>query len=220
MKNLSAISLIALMVVLASCKDAKRYHDEMDKPSRSGQTEALLDIVTFQNELNVQFRDAESSPLPDRYRKDFEGLDFFEPDTNFRVMAYLEKTPDALPFLMPTTTDRKSTERVYGIARFKLGQRDLQLEVYQSQELEDNEEYKDYLFLPFTDKTNGLTTYTGGRYIDLNVPTGDSILIDFNKAYNPYCVYNKKYSCPLVPKVNHLDVEINAGLKMFQKKGS
>lgn len=219
MKNAFNFTLIALIVLFGGCKDHKKYHDEKGHPASTGQTAALEDIVLFQNELNAQFRDADASPLPDRYRKDFEGLDFFDPDTNFRVMAHLERTPDALPFLMPTTTERTSEERVYGIAHFSLGQKDLQLEIYQSPEMEGEEEYEDYLFLPFTDDTNGQTTYTGGRYIDLSIPRGDSILIDFNKAYNPYCVYNKKYSCPLVPEVNHLEVEINAGVKMFQKKG-
>ncbi len=205
-------------MVFSGCKDAKRYHDEMGTQQESGQSEALRDISAFQIELNAQFSDADTSPLPDRYRKDFTGLDFFDPDTNFRVMAYLEKTPDALPFLMPTTTERTSKERVYGIARFTLENYELQLEIYQSPELIDDQEYTDYLFLPFTDKTNGNSTYSGGRYIDLSIPEGDSILIDFNKAYNPYCVYNKKYSCPLVPQVNHLAVEVNAGVKMFHKK--
>ncbi|MGB5236226.1 MAG: DUF1684 domain-containing protein [Flavobacteriaceae bacterium] len=218
MKNAFELILIALIVVIAGCKDSKRYHDKKDKMSGFDKTEVLLDISSFQDELNAQFRDPDSSPLPDRYRKDFKGLEFFDPDTNYRVMAYLERTPDALPFLMPTTTERISKERVYGIARFRLGHHDLQLEIYQSPELQNEEEYEDYLFLPYTDNTNGQTTYAGGRYMDLTIPQGDSILIDFNKSYNPYCVYNKKYSCPLVPKVNHLDVEIRAGVKMFQKK--
>jgi uncharacterized protein (DUF1684 family) len=65
------------------------------------------------------------------------------------------------------------------------------------------------------DDTNGAETYAGGRYIDLAIPGGDSIVIDFNRAYNPYCAYNKKYSCPLVPKVNTLTTEIRAGVKAF-----
>ncbi|MBT8209399.1 MAG: DUF1684 domain-containing protein, partial [Eudoraea sp.] len=74
---------------------------------------ALQEIDSFQQQLNAQFRDPDKSPLPDRYRKSFNGLDFFEADTNYRVWAHLEYTPDAVPFLMPTTTDRKSTEVVY-----------------------------------------------------------------------------------------------------------
>ena len=83
-------------------------------------------------------------------------------------------------------------------------------------ELLDDEEFVDYLFLPFTDLTNGEATYAGGRYIDLAIPDGDTLIIDFNKSYNPYCAYNKKYSCPIVPKVNHLEIDINAGVKAFK----
>jgi len=78
------------------------------------------------------------------------------------------------------------------------------------------EEYRDYLFLPFTDLTNGEQTYMGGRYLDLSIPEGDTIVLDFNRAYNPYCVYNKKYSCPLVPPVNALNTKISAGIKDFE----
>jgi hypothetical protein len=122
-----------------------------------------------------------------------------------------------MPFLMPTTTERKSEEVVYGVVHFQLNGEEHQLEVYRNKELMLQEEHKDYLFLPFTDNTNGEETYAGGRYIDLSVPKGDSIRIDFNKAYNPYCAYNKKYSCPIVPSVNALDTKVLAGVKDFKK---
>jgi uncharacterized protein (DUF1684 family) len=80
------------------------------------------------------------------------------------------------------------------------------------------EAYVDYLFLPFSDATNGNETYSGGRYIDLRIPTSDSVLIDFNKAYNPYCAYNPKYSCPIVPKQNRLPIPVRAGVKAFTIK--
>jgi uncharacterized protein (DUF1684 family) len=81
----------------------------------------------------------------------------------------------------------------------------------------NTEGLEDYLFLPFLDDTNGETTYGGGRYIDLRIPKGDSMEIDFNRAYNPYCVYNDKYSCPIVPRDNYIDLKVEAGLKMFEK---
>ncbi len=197
------------------CKE-KRYHDEQDQNQLQTGTEALADIIKFQKKMNGEFRDPETSPLPDRYRKDFTGLDFFSPDTTYRVMAKFTRTPEALPFLMPTTTERQSEEVVYGVLEFMLNGRSHKLEVYQNQELKQQEQYRDYLFLPFADLTNGEETYGGGRYLDLSIPEGDSILIDFNKAYNPYCAYNPKYSCPLVPKQNRLDIAIKAGVKTFK----
>ena len=78
--------------------------------------------------------------------------------------------------------------------------------------------YENSLFVPFTDLTNGKETYGGGRYMDVEIPEGDSIVLDFNKAYNPYCAYSTNYSCPIPPKENDLPISINAGLKIKEKK--
>ncbi|MEM9000968.1 MAG: DUF1684 domain-containing protein [Bacteroidota bacterium] len=174
--------------------------------------------MKFQKGLNAEFKNPETSPLPDKYRKHFNGLDFFEPDTNYIIKARFERTPNARPFLMPTTTDRKTKEVLYGIAHFELHDARHRLEVYQSLELLDQEGYELNLFLPFLDDTNGNETYGGGRYIDIEIPHGEVLTIDFNKAYNPYCAYNKKYSCPLVPRQNYLRTSVRAGVKAFNKE--
>ncbi|MDC6352470.1 DUF1684 domain-containing protein [Zeaxanthinibacter sp. PT1] len=212
----TVLHFIIILLISVSCRDAKKYHDTPAVTPETAETPEE-EILLFQQEMNRQFRDPESSPLPDRYRADFEGLDFYEPDTNFRVVARLERTPEALPFSMPTTTDRLALEVVYGVAYFELQGETYQLEVYQEAGSADEADTS-YLFLPFTDLTNGEETYSGGRYLDLDIPDGDSLLIDFNRAYNPYCVYNKKYSCPIVPKVNHLATAVRAGLKDFDPK--
>ena len=198
-----------------SCGQKKKYHNQ--EVSYKGLPESIQEILRYQKNQNESFKDPETSPLPDRFRKDFESLDFFKPDTNFIVKAKLERIPDAKPFLMPSTTGEKTIEVLYGIAHFKLNGQQYQLEVYQTPELMDEAGYEDYLFLPFQDETNGDETYGGGRYLDLRIPEGDSLTIDFNRAYNPYCVYNKKYSCPLVPRQNHLKARIFAGVKDFKK---
>lgn len=205
------------LLVMISCKQDKKYHDEKEIETAYVSQNTLKDILDFQSKLNEEFKNPETSPLPDRYRKEFESLDFFQPDTSYVVKAKFVLTPEALPFLMPTTTDRKSEEVVYGIAHFQLNGKEHRLEIYQNKKLMLEEEYKDYLFLPFTDQTNAEESYAGGRYIDLSIPKTDSILIDFNKAYNPYCAYNKKYSCPIVPSVNALDIKVLAGVKDFKK---
>ena len=79
------------------------------------------------------------------------------------------------------------------------------------------DDYEDYLFLPFLDETNGLESYGGGRYINVRIPEGDTMIIDFNKSYNPFCAYNDKYSCPIVPRENYLKTRIEAGVKGFAK---
>ena len=208
--------LIFSLGLLLACKEEKRYHDVNSTKLETIKSDKLADILVFQKELNKEYKDPETSPLPDRYRKDFETLDFFPPDTNYVITAEFIRTPDALPFSMPTTTERESMEVVYGIAKFNLNGEAVELEIYQSPELIEQEKYRKYLFLPFTDETNGKDTYEGGRYLDLTIPEGKDIILDFNKAYNPYCAYNKKYSCPLVPSVNHISTRIEAGVRAFE----
>ena len=91
------------------------------------------------------------------------------------------------------------------------------LNLYRNLDDQDLEGYEDYLFLPFIDHTNAESTYGGGRYVDARIPEGNTIEIDFNKAYNPYCAYNEKYSCPIVPRQNYLPIEVKAGVKAFAK---
>jgi uncharacterized protein (DUF1684 family) len=82
-------------------------------------------------------------------------------------------------------------------------------------------QYKDHLFIPFTDATSGEGTYESGRYIDLDIKdiTDNKFTIDFNKAYNPYCAYvTGRYNCPIPPVENRLAVAIRAGEKAFGKK--
>lgn len=210
--------VLILSVLMWSCDDGKRYHVAAKQDLQQRPKTAVEDILAFQEGLNTQFKDPDESPLPDRYRIHFERLDFFVPDTTYRVWAKLKRSPEALPFEMPTTTDRLARERKFGVLSFRLHGEMVTLEVYQSPDLMQQEAYVDYLFLPFSDATNGRETYSGGRYIDLRIPAADSILIDFNKAYNPYCAYNPKYSCPIVPKVNRLDFPVYAGVKAFVVK--
>lgn len=216
-KKLIYFSIVLLMFV--SCSDGKRYQKEEEISKKAAVTSTYdfeLDIKNHQKMLNEEYANPKTSPLYDRHRVDFEGLDFFAPDERFRVKAHLIVTPNTTPFMMPTTNKKvEKEERVYGILEFELLSKTYQLEVYQSSDLMKTTQYADYLFLPFTDLTNGKETYGGGRYIDLRIPKSDSIIVDFNKSYNPFCAYNVNYTCPKVPKVNHLEVAIQAGVKKF-----
>ncbi|MFL0354633.1 DUF1684 domain-containing protein [Xanthomarina sp. GH4-25] len=177
----------------------------------------ILGETEFQKKMNADFKDATKSPLKDKDRKDFKELDFFKFDSTYIVSATLKRTPDSKWFKMRTTTDRVSQERVFGILTFFLKGKEHQLNIFQGKDLMQKEEYADYLFLPFLDLTNGDASYGGGRYIDLRIPEGDTLIIDFNTAYNPLCAYNEKYSCPIVPRENYLNIEVKAGVKDFVK---
>jgi uncharacterized protein (DUF1684 family) len=210
-------ALILMVVLSFGCKEGKKYHDEKDEITAETTSDKIATVFKFQQSLNAEFKNPEQSPLPDRFRSEFETLDFFAPDTTYVVTANLIRTPEALPFLMPTNTGRTSEEVVYGIVTFTLKGKEYSLEVYQNTELVEDKDYVDYLFLPFSDQTNGNETYGGGRYLDLRIPEGNTLVLDFNQAYNPYCAYNPKYSCPIVPKVNTLETKILAGVKDFKK---
>ena len=180
----------------------------------------LIGKTEYQQKLNASYKDATKSPLKKKDLKKFKGLDFFPVDSSFIVTAKLIKTENAPTFEMATTTDRKPLYKEFGKLNFTLQGQNHQLTIYQSQDDLQDEEYKDYLFLPFTDDTSGNESYGGGRYMDVmvtDIQKNNTIQLNFNNTYNPYCAYNDKFSCPLTPRKNHLDIEIKAGIKIFKK---
>ena len=172
-------------------------------------------LEEFQRNMNAKFSDPELTPLSKDDLAKFKKLDFFEIDSAFLVKAHFLRTPAEAPFKMETTTNRKPVYVKYGELYFNIKGKDFKLDVFQNQELISDPEYYNYLFLPFTDLTNGESTYSGGRYLDLRIPEGDSIFLNFNKAYNPYCAYNGDFSCPIVPAENNLEIAVTAGVKNF-----
>ncbi|QHI36202.1 hypothetical protein IMCC3317_15610 [Kordia antarctica] len=185
--------------------------------SCSQEKTALIGETEFQRELNAEYKDASTSPLKPKDLKTFNALAFFPVNDTFKVTASFKLTPDSKPFKMKTSTARTPIYKCYGIATFKLNGKEYSLEIYKNQDPNQDPKYKDDLFLPFTDETNGFASYGGGRYIDLTIPAGNTIEINFNNAYNPYCAYSDRYSCPVPPRVNFLKTEINAGVKAFEK---
>jgi uncharacterized protein (DUF1684 family) len=173
----------------------------------------------YRAELNAEYADSASTPLLLEDWKVFTELPFYDIDTAFYVVAQFEKAKRQKAFEMKTTTDRKPIYKLYGTATFKIKGEEFTLQIYQNQKLKKTDKYKDYLFLPFTDLTGGDGTYPGGRFIDLRIPKGKTIVIDFNKAYNPLCAYNHKYSCPIPPVENFLETRIEAGMKYSSTYG-
>lgn len=153
-------------------------------------------------------------------KKDKKYFHFFVPNEKYRVKAAFIKLTDTVGFIMKTSGTKDKKFYRYGLIRFSINDTTLQLTLFQSQQLMTDSVYKNYLFLPFTDLTSGEESYGGGRYLDplLDEIKGNSIIIDFNKAYNPYCAYATGYNCPIPPRENDLPVPIKAGEKEFAKK--
>lgn len=173
------------------------------------------DAEKFQKEINAEYADAKTSPLTASDLATFKSLDFYSINEKYFVMATFLRTDKEKPFGMKTSTERTPTYVKYGEVYFTIDGKSLKLNVYKNIELSKKKEYKDYLFLPYSDLTSGNESYIGGKYIDLKIPKGNTIAIDFNTSYNPYCAYNHKYSCPKVPLENDLNIEIKAGVKKF-----
>jgi uncharacterized protein (DUF1684 family) len=172
-------------------------------------------VEKFQNELNAEYADSKTSPLLPEDLNAFKSLDFYPANEKFFVAAKFVRTANEQPFEMKTSTDRKPLYVKYGEAHFSIEGQFFKLNIYRNIELSKKEQYKDYLFLPFSDLTCGDESYIGGKYIDLKIPQGDTVVIDFNRSYNPYCAYSPKYSCPKVPLENDLKIAIRAGVKKF-----
>ncbi len=179
-----------------------------EKWSRTG-------VEDFQRTLNSEYIDPKESPLMKSDLATFKTLDFFPINEEFAVSARLVKSTNEKAFQMKTSTARLPIYKKYGELHFVLKGKAFVLNVYQNQDLIKTPGYEKNLFLPFSDLTCGKESYIGGRYIDMKIPESDTILIDFNTAYNPYCAYNHMYSCPLVPMENDLNIAIEAGVKKF-----
>lgn len=198
------IGLFVFFIAFLSCKNDRR--------------KAVLGASDFQIEMNTKFKDASKSPLTKKGLKEFNGLDFFTINNTFKVQATLNKIIDGPIVEFPTTTERVALYTKYGVLSFSIAGKEFELVVYK--DVKPKPEYADYLFLPFLDTTNGKTSYKGGRFVDLyitDISKDNTIVIDFNKAYNPYCAYSDRYSCPITPRDNFLDIDINAGVKAYKK---
>lgn len=173
----------------------------------------FLEIENFQKNLDKEYLDPKETPLRGDNFKNFKKHPFFPIDMKYRVTAKFVKTENAQPFELPTSSGKTKAYKEYGKATFKLDGELYTLTLYQSLALIKQEKYKNDLFLPFRDATNEKETYGGGKYLDLKIPKGDTIVLDFNQSYHPYCAYNAyDYNCPIVPEENKLPVEIRAGV--------
>ena len=152
--------------------------------------------------------------------KDKSLISFFPVNEKYLINCKFERTINSPWFRMESSGQIKRNYRVYGIIHFTINDTAVTLNIYQSQDLMTTEQYREHLFIPFTDATSGQETYESGRYIDLDIKDikNDKVLIDFNRAYNPYCAYvSGKYNCPIPPAENRLVVAIRAGEKAFGK---
>ncbi len=176
--------------------------------------QAIRDIKIFQKNLNKEYLSPKETPLRGSNFNNFKQHPFFPINLKYRVLADFIKYENTLPFEIPTSSGKTKTYREFAKLHFNIDSTPYTLTVFQNVELSKKEEYKDYLFLPFRDLTNGHETYGGGKYLDLKIPNTNKIIIDFNLSYQPFCAYNATdYNCPIVPTENQLPIKIEAGVR-------
>lgn len=172
-------------------------------------------IENIRAERNAEMKDSAESPLKENEIKKFKALNFYAIDQQYKVLVKFTRLKKQKKFKMKTSGTKTPEYIVYGYISFNLLGKSHKLFIYQNVELSKKKEFEDYLFLPFTDNTNGSETYGGGRYIDLTIPKTTTFWIDFNLCYNPYCAYTTGYNCPVPPPENYLNIEVKAGEKLL-----
>ena len=181
-------------------------------------TDNLTDaIATYRAEYKQAHLNNARGPL--RTQAQVDRLRFYPVKAAYRVQARFAPSPTEAKLLTFALSSGDTRQyRPYGTLDFEIEGKPAQLTVYQSPNPRlSPPQYRDYLFLPFNDLTNGEGTYGGGRYLDLRIGDiqGDKVVLDFNKAYNPYCAYADGYACPIPPALNRLDIAIPAGEKDY-----
>jgi|688.fasta_scaffold204423_3 uncharacterized protein (DUF1684 family) len=199
---LLALCSFALVLTFSSCSD---------DDGNAVQEFNANDISKSREEKDYQFKNSDNSPLAIDRRSDFIGLQYFPITEEYFVFADFTPFETTDTISLPTTKAGDFRKMIrYGKLNFQIAEsKSLELTAYKELDIQ-----QDQLFVPFKDKTSGFTTYQAGRYLEISEPDEQQMcIIDFNRAYNPYCAYNAEYSCPLIPSENILPVFIKAGEK-------
>jgi uncharacterized protein len=176
--------------------------------------EAYLEKVEKERERQFKYLKYNiESPLTETQKKELTDLDHYPIDPKYKVRAKMVPVEDRRMLELPMTDGSIEKYLKHSWAEFEWEGKTIRLLLLQAAKEQDKRNF----FLAFADATSGGETYGGGRYLNLRQDGKNSITIDFNLAYNPYCAYNPDFACPLPPKENILEVGILAGEKDYKK---
>ncbi|MGH7724280.1 MAG: DUF1684 domain-containing protein [Candidatus Eiseniibacteriota bacterium] len=204
-----AATLLLLGGLLPGC--AKKDEGGPVPPARNEELPpATLSMLQSQFATHKQQWDdvmrGSDSPLPEEMRASFAELGFYPYAPTWRFVGDLERYRPPKAIQLPDNRGKSSPYFEYGSYPFLVRGDTLRLIVYRP--FEHPEQY----FIAFADSTSGIATYGGGRYVHLDSLDTHKFVLDFNKAYNPYCAYDSTWICPLPPRENWLPVAIEAGM--------
>lgn len=176
--------------------------------------EAYVEKIEKERERQFKFiRFNVESPLTEEQKQSFTNLTFYAIDPQYKVKARILPIENKKVREVPMTDGSKQRYIEHAFAEFELGGKTNKLLLLQAMDEADKRNF----FLAFADATSAVETYGGGRYLNVRQDGKNSITIDFNLAYNPYCAYNPDFACPLPPKENILEIAILAGEKNYTK---
>ena len=202
------LALLGLCFLLMGARPETPLPDQDPNPMERREEK----LKAFRERRNQFFKTDPQSPLEEADRKQFDGLSYYPIDLAYAMVRTIERypiEPKPLYASLPTSKGPEKKYVKYGRFKFKVSGKAVVLQIYRP--LGGGE-----LFLPFKDKTSGKETYSHGRYLFLESMLGGKVLVDFNRAYNPFCAFNEKYTCPFAPQENALDLLIGAGEKRFR----
>jgi uncharacterized protein len=172
--------------------------------------ESCLDSLDeYRVEKEAYFLNSDESPFDEAFRESFAGFSYFDSDKTFCLDATFEHIDDSRTVDYPTFDNRTIPFRRYGIFHFEFEGEPLSLVAFQRMDLPEAE--RQWVLVMFRDRTNGNGSYSGGRYLQIDLPIAADTVIDFNRADNPYCAYLPQFACPVPPVENWLDISIPAG---------
>lgn len=198
------IWLCGLLALTSACSE--------DQAPRRGDWQETL--IRERHEKDLAFRDGPGSPLPEKERTGFGGLEYYPVDPSLRFEVRLNRYPSPREIRIGTNTGEVRSGLRYGYFEFSVNGTPCRLQAYRMDE--DQGGGGPSLFVPFKDATTGTETYEAGRYLELPENTTGMYELDFNRAYNPFCAYGGNYSCPVPPAENTLPLAIRAGEKRYR----
>jgi uncharacterized protein (DUF1684 family) len=162
-----------------------------------------FNLIVRDTLYGIRFRDLKSDLV-----KNFKGVERFPIDESWKITAKFESYNPVKEIDVPNVLGQISKEKSPGAVVFERDGKTHRIDAV--------DEGGDRLFLIIADQTSGEESYGGGRFMYVNKPdsTG-TIILDFNKAYNPPCVFTKYATCPLPPLQNYLKLRIEAGEKVY-----
>jgi len=169
-------------------------------------------IKSFRSKEEASFRDKKTTLLSEEFFPRFTGLNYFPIDKQFRVLGTLTKLSEQKKTDLEMTGGGYYGFVHYGRVNFVFQGQEVELQVF---EFPSQEPKATAIFLPFRDATTGKETYGGGRFMIVNIPQDNKIVVDFNHAINPICVYDPDHACPVPPLTNRITSRVTAGAKMY-----